>query len=129
MRIRPIKDQLKGDICSVADSGCLSRIRRTFFHPGSKRFPDPGSGSTSKNRIILTQNIVSKLSEYDQGRSSRIRILISYPSRIQGPKRHRIPDLDPQDFTYDFIRNFTDSRTVSRYGTSMNFSVFPNLTF
>ncbi len=31
--------------------------------PGSKRFPDPGSGSTSKNRIILTQNIVSKLSD------------------------------------------------------------------
>ncbi len=28
--------------------------------------------------------------------ASCIRILIFYPSRIQGSKRHRIPDLDPQ---------------------------------
>jgi hypothetical protein len=27
---------------------------------------------------------------------SKIRILIFYPSRIQGSKRHRIPDPDPQ---------------------------------
>ncbi len=27
---------------------------------------------------------------------SRIRILTFYPSRIQGSKRHRIPDPDPQ---------------------------------
>ncbi len=34
--------------------------------------------------------------KYDPGCSSRIRILTSYPSRIQGLKRHRIPDPDPQ---------------------------------
>ena len=36
--------------------------------------------------------MVSKLSDYDPGCSSRIRILIFYPSRIQESKRHRIPD-------------------------------------
>jgi hypothetical protein len=36
--------------------------------------------------------------KYDPGCSSRIRILIFYPSRIPDPgvKRHRIPDPDPQ---------------------------------
>jgi hypothetical protein len=31
--------------------------------PGSKSFPDPENGSASKNISILTQKIVSKLSE------------------------------------------------------------------
>jgi hypothetical protein len=39
---------------SVADPGCLSRIRI---------FSIPDSGSASKNLSILTQKIVSKLSE------------------------------------------------------------------
>ncbi len=51
-------------IRSVADPGCLSRIR-IFSIPvlgsGVKKIPDPGSAS--KNLSILTQNIVSKLSE------------------------------------------------------------------
>ncbi len=34
--------------------------------------------------------------KYDPGCSSRIQILIFYPSRILGSKRHRIPDPDPQ---------------------------------
>ncbi len=42
---------------SVADPGCLSRIL------GSRVEKIPGSGSASKNLIILTQKIVSKLSE------------------------------------------------------------------
>ncbi len=78
------------DGSSVVDPGCLSRIR--IFS-----IPDPRS--TSKNLSILTQKIVSKLSEYDPGCSSRIQILIFYPSRIpdsgQDPgvkKRHRLPD-------------------------------------
>jgi hypothetical protein len=49
---------------SVADPGCLSRIR-IFSNPdpGSrvKNIPDPGS--TSKNLSILTQKIVSKHAE------------------------------------------------------------------
>jgi hypothetical protein len=36
--------------------------------------------------------MVFRLSKFDPGCSSRIRILIFYPSRIQGSKRHRIPD-------------------------------------
>jgi hypothetical protein len=49
---------------SVADPGCLSRIRNfSIPDPGSKRFPDPGSGSELKNLSILTQKIVSMLSE------------------------------------------------------------------
>ncbi len=46
--------------------GCLSWIR-IFQIPDSrsrvKSFPDPGSASASKNLSILTQKIVSKLSE------------------------------------------------------------------
>jgi hypothetical protein len=47
---------------------------------------------------ILTQKIVLSSRKYDPGCSSRIRILIFYPSRIQGSKttRSRIPDPDPQ---------------------------------
>ncbi len=51
---------------SVADPGCLSLIR---IFPS--RIPDPGR-KDSRSRI-------------------RIRILIFYPFRIQGSKRHRIP--------------------------------------
>ncbi len=59
--------------------------------PESKRFPDHGSGSASKKFCILTQKIVSKISEIrsgmfipelDLGSGSRF----FYPSQIQGPK-------------------------------------------
>ncbi len=69
---------------SVAYPGCLSQFRI---------FPIPDPESTSKNLSILTQKIVSKLSEiwsvlFIPGSW----ILIFYPSRIQASKRHRIPD-------------------------------------
>jgi hypothetical protein len=58
-----------------------------FFHPGS----------ASKKLNIFTQQIVSKLSEI------RSELFIPDPdfftnpgSQIQGSKRHRIPDPDPQ---------------------------------
>jgi hypothetical protein len=60
--------------------------------------PDTGSDFfPSRIRIkyfgILTQKIgFYALEIYDPGCSSRIRILFSYPSRIPGLKRHRIPD-------------------------------------
>ncbi len=71
--------------------GTKPRIRirniRSFFHPRS----------ASKNLNILTQKIVSKLSEIWSG------LFIPdpdpdffYPSRIPGSKRHRIPDPDPR---------------------------------
>jgi hypothetical protein len=72
---------------SVADPGRLFGSRIRIFS-----IPDPGSAS--KNLSILTQKIVFLSSrKYDPGCSSRIRILIFYPSRIPGSKRRRIPDL------------------------------------
>jgi hypothetical protein len=72
----------------------------TFFHPGSRTrtvsIPDPGS--SSKNLSILTPKKANKWllssKKYDPGCSSRIRMLtFSHPgSRIQGSKRHPIPD-------------------------------------
>jgi hypothetical protein len=94
-------------ISCVADPGCLSRIR-IFFLPGSRiRIKD------FKYRI-LTKKIVSKLTEYDPGCSSQI--LIYYPSRIQGSKRHRIGSRIR-------IRN-----TVYKYLTSL-LSVYATLYF
>jgi hypothetical protein len=63
-----------------------------FLHPGSRVKKIPYPGSASKNFSILTQKIVSKLSEYDPGCSSRIRILILYPSRIPDPGVKKTPD-------------------------------------
>jgi hypothetical protein len=110
---------------SVADPGCLFRIRICLFRipdSGSKifRIPDPGpqwiiyiycmccrepgrrwraSGARPPPCTFLTQKIVSKLSEI--WCSSRIWILIFYPSRIMDPRikkrtGSRIPD--PQDW-------------------------------
>ncbi len=50
-------------------------------------FSNLDPGSASKNFSILTQKIVSQLRKYDPGCSSCIRILIFYPSRIQGVKK------------------------------------------
>ncbi len=89
--------------CSVADPGCLSRIPDpTFFHPGSElspsRIPDPRS--STKNLCILTPKkakkwfLSSKNMMWVVHPGSRIRMLtFSHPgSRIQGSKRHPIPD-------------------------------------
>ncbi len=58
-----------------------------FFHPGSRiRFKE----------FNLTKKLFLSSRKYDPDCSSRIRILIFYSSRIQGSKRHRIPDPDPQ---------------------------------
>jgi hypothetical protein len=62
--------------------------------PKVKKILDPESGSASKNLSILTQKIALSSRKYDPGCS--IWILIFYPSRIQGSKRHRIPDTNPQ---------------------------------
>ncbi len=80
---------------SVADPGCLSRILL---------FSIPDHGSASKNLSILTKKnkkMVSKLKKIwfgllipDPGSGCW---LSTHPgSRIQGSKRHRIPDPDPQ---------------------------------
>jgi hypothetical protein len=57
-------EKMREHLFSVADLGCSSRIPDPNFSipdPGSKRFP--GSGSATKNLSILTQKIISKLSE------------------------------------------------------------------
>ncbi len=64
-------------LISVADQGCLSRMPDPNFFDPRPEFFYPGFLSSRK---------------YDPSRSSRIRILIFYPSRIQGSKRHRIPN-------------------------------------
>jgi hypothetical protein len=84
---------------SVADPGCLSRIRLfsipdpNCLHPGSririKEFKYFNPPKKPKKWFLSSR-------KYDTGCSSRIRMLIFYPSRIQGPKRHRIPDPEPQ---------------------------------
>jgi hypothetical protein len=64
-------------LSSVADPGCLSRIPDPDFYPS--RIPDPATKFT-KIKIILLLKCGKNL------------------SRIQGSKRHRIPD--PQHYTY-----------------------------
>ncbi len=60
-----------------------------FFHPGSrvKKISDPGSGSASKKLSMLNpKKYFLSSRKCDPTCSSRIRILIFYPSRIQGSK-------------------------------------------
>jgi hypothetical protein len=73
---------------SVADPGCLSRILI---------FSIPYPGYASKNLTILTQKMVSKLSEIWFGLCIPDPVpdflpILDPRSRIQGSKRHRIPD-------------------------------------
>jgi hypothetical protein len=78
------------------------RIRDVY--PGSRirLFSIPDPGSSSKNLSILTLKKAKKWflssKKYDPGCSSRIPDLDAdfLPSRIQGSKRHPIPDPDPQ---------------------------------
>jgi hypothetical protein len=79
-----------------------SDIGFQFFHSGSrvKKIPDSGSGPASKN-LSINSNPKNCSRKYDPGCSSRITdpdfLPIPDPgSRIQGSKRHRIPDQDPQ---------------------------------
>ncbi len=69
---------------------CVTQCCRSgseFFHPGSrvKKILGFWSGFSPK-RLFLSSR------KYDPDLLSRIRTLIFYPSRIQGPKCHRIPD-------------------------------------
>ncbi len=63
---------------SVADLGCLSRI---------KNIPVPGSASKKLTfKCFYPKKLFLSSRKYDPGCSSRIRILIFYPSRIKGSK-------------------------------------------
>ncbi len=91
--------------CILLCCGIGMFIDPNFFHPGS----------TSKNLSILTQKIISKLSEICSG------LFIQNPdpdffthpgSRIQGSKRRRILDPDPHHLYFAtnpyFLRYFSD---------------------
>ncbi len=85
----------------------ISRCCRSWMlipDPGSQirilSIPDLGSASKnlsiSKNLIILTLKMVSKLSEIWSGLDPDFLPIPDPGSRIQGSKGHRIPDTDPQ---------------------------------
>jgi hypothetical protein len=59
-----------------------------------KKIPDSGSASASMNISILALKTVSQLSEKLSGMF--IPDPDFFPSRIQGSKKHRTPDPDPQ---------------------------------
>ncbi len=78
-------------MASVADPGCLFRIPifsvpdPNFFHPGSRT-------RIKEFKYVSPKKLFLSSRKYDPDCSSRIRILIFYPSLIQGSQRHRIPD-------------------------------------
>jgi hypothetical protein len=89
----PKKDELK---TSGADPGCLSGIPEpTFFHPGSRveKIPDPDPHKQFKH--FEPKNKIRNVHP-----RSRIWIVVHPGSwiRISGPKKHRIPDPDPQHY-------------------------------
>jgi hypothetical protein len=117
-RFGPDSNILTMENCSVADPGC-SRIPDVV----SKKIPDFGSGSASKSLSILKQKIVSKLSEYDPGCSSRIRNLIFYPSRIPDPGVKKAPDPDLMRGLNCFlgiVANHTERDNISNIKVSIN---------
>jgi hypothetical protein len=71
---------------------CHAVLRAWDVYPGSKFFPSQvrifsirHTGSESKNLSILTQKLFLSSRKYDPCCSSRIQILIFYPSRIPHP--------------------------------------------
>jgi hypothetical protein len=61
-----------------------------FFHPGSRVKKIPGSAS--KNLSIYLKKFFKAIGNMIRDVHPGIGILVFYPSRIQGSKRHRIPD-------------------------------------
>jgi hypothetical protein len=79
--------------------------------PEIKKIPDPRYGPASKNLNILTQTIVSQLSEnmIRDVHPDRIRILTFYPSQIPAPGVKKAPDPGSEFATmHRSTRNFRD---------------------
>jgi hypothetical protein len=70
--------------------------------PGSKRFRILDTDPRQRISVFLTQKLFLSFRNFDPGCSSRIRIMIftHTVAQIQGSKRHRIPDPDPQHWPY-----------------------------
>ncbi len=85
---------------SVADPGCLSWVR-FFFHPGSESFSSRIRIKEFKcfnpNKLFLSSR------KYDSGCSSRIRILIFYPSQIPDPGVEKAPDPESGSATLIYL--------------------------
>ncbi len=76
-------------ITRVADPGCLSRIRICSIpDSGSKRFLDPDPHASKTSNILTPKNFFQALGNIHPTSGS----WFFYHSRIQGWKRHRIPD-------------------------------------
>jgi hypothetical protein len=74
----------------LGDPGCLSRIPNlNLFHPRSRIH-------IKEFKYFNLQKLFLSSRKYVPDCLSRIRILIFYLSRIQGSKRHRIPDTNPK---------------------------------
>ncbi len=86
----------------VKNQCCGFRIR--IFTIPDPNFSTPDPRSTSKNlSIFLTPKLVSKLSEIWAGLFIPDPVPYFYRSWIQGSKRHRIPDPDPQHCKKSFF--------------------------
>ncbi len=111
-RIKVEKSDLDRIKTSVADPGCLSRIPDPTFS-----IPDPGSELSPSYRIRIkefkyfnpqkTKKMVSKLWKIWSGLFIPDPVsgcwLSTHPgSRIQGSKRHRIPDPDPEHWSIHY---------------------------
>ncbi len=95
IKASPRHEHLPGSIEAKASPSPMLRIRDVYPRSWNRLFSIPDLGPASNNLSILTQTIVSKLSEIWSG------LFIRDPdpgseSRIQGSKRHRIPD--PQHY-------------------------------
>jgi hypothetical protein len=80
--------------------------------------PDPESGSTSKNFCILTNKIFLSSRKYDPGCSSRIRILIFYPSLIPDQGVKKAPDPGFGSATLVVMHVYLYARTTALPGFS-----------
>ncbi len=103
--IRTISRFASRELCTVL------RIRDVY--PGSDFFPSRILIKEFKYFNLRKWFISSR--KYDPGCSSRIRTQTFYPSWIQGSKRHRIPDPDPQ---YWLCIRKSNSLTKSRQKSS-----------
>jgi hypothetical protein len=78
-------------VASVVDPGCLSGIRIRIFSIPDPDFFHPGSRVRIKeSKYLNPKKLFLSSRKYDLGCPSQI--LFCYPFRIQGSKRHRIPD-------------------------------------
>jgi hypothetical protein len=102
--------QLPIPVRSVADPGCLSRIPDPDFYPS--RIPDPKTATKERGGKKFDVILFTKLSKiwiWDPGSEIRDPEKTYSGSRIQGSKKHRIP----QHCRYAYKTNvLTNNRVI-----------------